>query len=213
MNKIIIGIYKIISPSNRIYIGQSVDIKKRWVNYKALNHCNEQKKLYNSFLKYGVESHVFEIIHECDLGELNFWEAYYGELFDATNSETGLNIRECGGSKGRQSQDTKDKIGDAHRGKSKSEEHIKKLVESHLGQVAWNKGLKLPDFSERMMGEKNPMFGKRGKDCHNYGRKDSEEVRMKKSKSRKGRKLTSESIVKREETKRMIRQERLMMIF
>jgi len=27
------GIYKIISPTNKIYIGQSIDIEKRWISY------------------------------------------------------------------------------------------------------------------------------------------------------------------------------------
>lgn len=30
-----IGIYKITSPSNRIYIGQSIDIEARWKSYKT----------------------------------------------------------------------------------------------------------------------------------------------------------------------------------
>lgn len=33
----ITGIYKIISPTGKIYIGQSIDIEKRWKAYKRLN--------------------------------------------------------------------------------------------------------------------------------------------------------------------------------
>jgi predicted GIY-YIG superfamily endonuclease len=41
-----IGIYKITSPTNKVYIGQSLDIEKRFVNYKGL-FCKQQTKLYN----------------------------------------------------------------------------------------------------------------------------------------------------------------------
>ena len=33
-----IGVYKIISPNNKIYIGQSINIEKRWgqyINYRG----------------------------------------------------------------------------------------------------------------------------------------------------------------------------------
>ena len=48
-----IGIYKITSPNNKVYIGQSVDIEKRLKRYKNLN-CKKQSKIYNSLNKYGV---------------------------------------------------------------------------------------------------------------------------------------------------------------
>ena len=49
-----IGIYKIISPSGKIYIGQSRNIDKRFQQYKRLN-CAKQPRLYNSFIKYGID--------------------------------------------------------------------------------------------------------------------------------------------------------------
>lgn len=60
------GIYKITSQSKKIYIGQSVDIEKRFKRYKNL-HCKKQIRLYNSFLKYGVDKHKFEILCECNV--------------------------------------------------------------------------------------------------------------------------------------------------
>jgi group I intron endonuclease len=55
------GIYKITSPSGKIYIGQSTNIEKRVSRYKSLS-CKKQTKLYNSLRKYGWCSHIFEII-------------------------------------------------------------------------------------------------------------------------------------------------------
>ena len=74
MNKIC-GIYKITSPSGKIYIGQSKDIRRRMQYYNRLN-CKNQTKLYNSLLKYGWENHLFEILIECSELELNYLEKY-----------------------------------------------------------------------------------------------------------------------------------------
>lgn len=84
-----IGIYKITSPSNRVYIGQSVDIKSRWESYKCKN-CKNQPKLYRSLNKYGVDKHKFEVIHSCEIEELNELERYYQEFYDCIG-KNGLN--------------------------------------------------------------------------------------------------------------------------
>jgi len=84
-----IGIYKITSPSKKIYIGQSVNIEKRFKQYK-LGNCKRQKKLYNSFKKYGAENHVFTVIIECEIIELNDKERYYQDLYSVLEI-TGLN--------------------------------------------------------------------------------------------------------------------------
>lgn len=84
-----IGIYKITSPSNRVYIGQSVDIKSRWKSYKCKN-CKSQPKLYRSFKKYGVDKHKFEVIHYCEIEELNELERYYQDFYDCIG-RNGLN--------------------------------------------------------------------------------------------------------------------------
>ena len=91
---IMIGIYKITNPKKRVYIGQSIDIEKRFYYY-SIKSCHKQKRLYNSLLKYGFESHKFEILCECDLEELNDKERYYQELYNVL-SKNGLNcVYQC----------------------------------------------------------------------------------------------------------------------
>jgi group I intron endonuclease len=94
--EVIIGVYKITSPSGKIYIGESKDIYKRWVYYKALN-CQGQVKLYNSFKKHGVKNHIFEIIEECDFDDLLCRERYWQDFYEATGRK-GLNcfLTQCG---------------------------------------------------------------------------------------------------------------------
>jgi len=68
MNNKTCGIYKITSPSGRVYIGQSVDILHRFKTYVKMYVKNEkQVKLFRSFTKHGVENHTFEIIEECEM--------------------------------------------------------------------------------------------------------------------------------------------------
>lgn len=86
----ICGIYKITSPSRKVYIGQSKNIYKRWLQYRSLN-CKSQILLYNSLKKYGVDKHVFEIVCECSPLDLISLEQDYIYLFDCENSKHGLN--------------------------------------------------------------------------------------------------------------------------
>jgi group I intron endonuclease len=86
-----IGIYKITSPSGKVYIGQAIDISKRWNDYKNLN-CKGQRKLFNSLNYYGVNSHTFEIIMECAIEDLNYYERHYQEYYDVLG-DYGLNLK------------------------------------------------------------------------------------------------------------------------
>lgn len=131
-----IGIYKITSPNDRIYIGQSTDIEKRWFDYKRKNP-KSQVRLNRSFIKHGVENHSFEIIEECCVDNLNererYWQDYYNVL------EKGLNCRLTS---------TKDKSGFV------SEETRIKLSLSHKGNKS-SLGRKLSDDTKRLMSEKS----------------------------------------------------------
>lgn len=85
-----IGIYKIISPNNRVYIGQTRDFDKRLINYKYINSIVKQKRLCESFKKYGAENHKIEFIEECLFEELNIFERKWQDYYDVT-SKKGLN--------------------------------------------------------------------------------------------------------------------------
>lgn len=113
----IIGIYKITSPSKKIYIGQSNNIYKRWNEYKRLQ-CLEQPKLYNSLKHYSPENHIFEILEECDELKLNeletWWKFYYG--YQCVEEGLCCNYWD---NNGPLSEETKRKIGIGNKGKLK----------------------------------------------------------------------------------------------
>lgn len=123
-----IGIYKITNPKGKVYIGQSINIYNRWKdNYFSLR-CKNQKKLYFSLNKYGVENHTFEIIEKCSEELLDEKEIYWMDYFSCI--EEGLNIR-GGGSRGKHSESTKNKISTSLQGHQKSEETKKKISKNH----------------------------------------------------------------------------------
>jgi len=105
-----IGIYKIISPTNKLYIGQSVDIDRRFKEYKRLN-CKQQPKIYNSLQKYGSENHIFKIIEECSIDQLNekelYWKIHYNSISE------GLNCELYDNGVGPRSEETKRRISEA----------------------------------------------------------------------------------------------------
>ena len=132
-----IGIYKITSPNNKIYIGRSSNIEKRFKQYKSFNKSNNsQIKLIRSFNKYGIENHIFEIIEECDIELLNERERYYQEYYDCINPKKGLNckLQGYGDNSGKMSEETKLKISKGNKGKIRTEEVKKKLSLIHIGK-------------------------------------------------------------------------------
>lgn len=141
------GIYKITSPSNRIYIGQSSDLKERFRRYKHLHRSKLLTKLYRSFLKYGIENHKFEIIEECLPELLNERERYWQDYYNV-NSKNGLNCRltTTENKSGGLSEETKKKIGIGNKGKVMSEEAKLKISQSKKGKKIPKESLIL--FSE-----------------------------------------------------------------
>lgn len=126
----VIGIYKITSPSNRIYIGQSVNINRRFKEYLKLNNCKGQIKLYNSFNKYGVDNHKFEIITLCYKEQLNEFERDFQEAYDVIDKDTGLNCKltETNDKSGIISIDTRLKMRNLRLGKKASKETKNKMI-------------------------------------------------------------------------------------
>ena len=96
-----IGIYLIRNKANnKVYVGQSVDIKQRWYNHKRElrngTHYNEHlQKAYN---KYGKENFEFKIIEYCTEEELDELESKWIKEFDSMNCNKGYNS-ESGGNK------------------------------------------------------------------------------------------------------------------
>lgn len=112
-----VGIYKITTPTSKVYIGQSTDIDFRFSDYRRMR-CNRQTKLFNSFKKHGVENHVFETVHELpvdiDTETMVKYEQLYMDLYRDCGVEL-VNLRDAG-SRGKHSEESKQRMREANKG-------------------------------------------------------------------------------------------------
>ena len=90
------GIYKITNLiNNKIYIGQSVDIKRRWYYYtNPPKELDYKSKIIPAIKKYGIENFKFEILEECPIDQLDERESYYINFYNSIID--GYNIIEGG---------------------------------------------------------------------------------------------------------------------
>lgn len=86
------GIYKITNKiNNKVYIGQSIDIKQRWRAHIYAANQHQDTHLYRAINHYGLENFVFEIIEvlEPNRNLLDDREKYWINYYDSYN--TGYN--------------------------------------------------------------------------------------------------------------------------
>ena len=163
------GVYKIVNPQGKIYVGQSINIKERFRKYSKLN-CKRQSKLYHSLKKYGWENHIFGIIEECSLDQLNKREIYWGTYYDVLG-ENGLNLR-LGDGRGSLTNITKQKISKSMLGKKKTKEHCHNLSIAKKGIPNKRKGK--PDLKQK--GKPKPGAGGKGKNKIGAGPKSGNNI-------------------------------------
>lgn len=205
-------LYKIVNQLNgKVYIGQTVNYDRRWVAHKsyAKNPELTGQYIHRAMAKYGIENFVYEVIAMCRTQEdANETENILISQYNSRNKEFGYNLK-IGGSYGGHSEETKQKISAANKGrkpseaqlklmsentkkwiqenghplqgKKHSEESKKKMSESSKGQVAWNRGL-TDCFSEETIQKMSD--AKKGK-------KASDETKQKMSASRTKNRLCS----------------------
>jgi len=135
-----VGIYKITNPSGKIYIGQSLNIKRRWNEHKySIN--KQQPKLFNSFKKHGWGKHIFEILEECSIEQLNekeiYWKKYYlNKVKENWKQVLFCSLFDTGG--GPKSENIKQKISNSKKGYKFSQESKQKMKKSALGRKNTN---------------------------------------------------------------------------
>jgi group I intron endonuclease len=182
------GVYKITSPTGKIYIGQTKNLRARLKKYSNLN-CQKQPKLYSSLIKHGFENHSVEVLILTDnMDELNEKEIFFINEFKTYDTKNGLNLTKGGeGMRKQHSEKTKKRISEGVKNSEKyklimaSNEYREKLSKSLLGHKSYNKGIK--------RSEQDVLKIKEGIKNHyqkNPTRKHTEFSKIKMSESRKG---------------------------
>lgn len=144
-----IGIYKIVNKtSNKIYVGSSVDVKRRWSQHisqlRSGKHQNQH--LQFSWNKYGEDSFDFVIVEECPL-DMDFIierEQFWVDSLKSYDGVFGYNVCEC--------------VKNPMVGRSHSAATRKKISNINAGRV--HSLETRAKVSERTSGENNPMFGR-----------------------------------------------------
>ena len=127
-----IYIYKHRNNINgKVYIGQTNNIEKRWQPSKY----KKSSLFYRAIQKYGWNNFTHEILSEIeDQNEADNQEIALIEYFDSTNPDKGYNILPGGGINTRgmkHSEETKNKISNAHLGKKHDKQWVLNNKESH----------------------------------------------------------------------------------
>ena len=189
------GIYKITSPTGKIYIGSSKNIHLRWKYYYNLD-CRAQIRLYNSIIKHGVENHTFEIIEECEFKKLYSLERAWGLFYNVLSQETGLNccLPGYGEVKKLISEETRDKQITSHKNISE-ETRLKMSIAAKNRKPASDETRK--KISIGNIGKKHTEETIQKLRNFHLGKKHSEETLIKLSLAKIGRKHSEETKEKR----------------
>ena len=144
------GIYKITSPTGRVYIGEAISLRERCVFYLNPNRIKGQRAIYNSLIKYGVENHTIEIKELCEQQNLFERERYWQEYYDSVENGLNCHYTSTTNKKKIHSKETisimskkASGINNAFYGKKHSVESLKKLSQSSKGENNPNWGGKL----------------------------------------------------------------------
>lgn len=195
-------IYLLTSPNGKHYVGQtSQPIEERWKNGKGYKSCTA---LNRAIQKYGWENFKHEILAECDnQDEADYLEQKFILEYDCI-VPNGYNIDYGGNANKVMGEETKRKIGEANRGKHRTDEEKKNMSEKMKGKTPWNKGKigvytdeTRANMSASMKGRPSP---RKGVTLSEETRKKISEAKAGKPTSKKGKHYHPLS----EETKRII---------
>ena len=197
MSSIIGVIYRIFNNfDSKSYIGQTIQNpaeKRIREHFYLKSGC---VKLYSAIKKHGKDNFDWEILKECPIEELDYYETFFINKFNSVKE--GYNI-EHGGQQSRiVSVETRQKLSESMKGrfakekhplygKSHSEKTKEKISESHKGiplsEERKNKISK--SMKGKHAGENNPMYGKTSPKGMS-GKSHSQETKNKMSESKKG---------------------------
>ena len=168
------GIYKISSPSGKCYIGSAVSFRRRWKNHlsdlrKGKHHS---PALQSAYMKYGEAFIKFEKIALCMITDLITIEQRFIDKFHpeyncspTAGSTLGTTVSEetrqkiSLANKGKvHSPETIARVSAANRGRKRSEEFCKNLGDRKRGSAIPQETR--AKISESLRGERNPNFGK-----------------------------------------------------
>ena len=208
-----IGIYCLINTlNNKMYIGQSSNIKKRiakhFYNLKNNKHFNVH--LQDAYNKYGSTVFIHQILEECKKDNLNDREIYWITEKQTNNEKFGYNFSSGGGSGRTHSKETKQRLRVINLGKKHSVETIEKCRLSNINRdnsyLSEKRGAMNPitiaKRTNKIIGQKRSTEARKRISESHIGltypnrKKTSEETKEKQRLSHLGKKISDETKLK-----------------
>lgn len=151
-------IYKLTSPSGKMYIGQTTNLKDRKRCLYNPNKYYSGHRLDNAIKKYGIENFKYEIIiqiidsDKIRLREkLNELEIFYIEKYNSYKEGYNMTLGGSGSAGCFQTEESRKLISEKAKGR-KGSMLGRNLTEEQRKKVS--------DFAKTRIGDKNPFFGK-----------------------------------------------------
>ena len=182
-------IYILSSPIGKSYIGQTFRTIEERLKEHETGKSSGCVAIYNAIKKYGWEN-LEKDWYECPDEDLNKHEELMVEVL-GTLSPDGYNLKE-GGANGKPSEETKQKMSEAHLGE-KNHNYGKTMSEEQKQKI-----------SEAQFGERSHMYGKTGEKNYFFGKIHTEETKQKMSEAKLGEKNHFWGKTHTEETKKNI---------
>lgn len=117
--------------NDKVYIGQTWrPLKARFNSYRK-----SQPYLFNAINKHGKNNFYYKVLCVANTQIMaDYWEGYFITKYDSVDNDKGYNLRGPGGSHGKFSQISKDKMSKQKLGKSLSESHKQNLSIAFSGE-------------------------------------------------------------------------------
>lgn len=142
--------------NNKKYIGQTskLYLSQRWCEHKLNAKNGVSGYLYNAIRKYGEENFQFKVLlHKIPLDKLNFYETLWIAKMN-TKVPYGYNLTDGGeGTRG---------VTPWNKGIPRTQETINKIKQHYTDEIR-------EKMRQRALGDKNPMYGRKGQDSPTYG--------------------------------------------
>lgn len=214
------GIYIILNSVNgKCYVGQAVDIKRRWRGHlcdlkKGKHHCKHLQFAWN---KYGAASFEWLVLDEVNPDQLTEQEQFWMDYLRFTGAYLYNTSLASGSPLGcKRSPETKAKIQAARAGWKPSAEHRARISAAHLGkkvspEVRARASARMKGIKPSSKAIENSVAARRGvkqsaehvekRASLHRGVKQSADHVAKRAAVHKGKKLSAETIAKRQATR------------
>lgn len=135
-----VGIYAIKNSINeKIYIGRSTDIHRRWMTHLRDAKKGDMCKIHIAMRKLGIDNFYIEVIEECDTEKLNEREQYYIDKFDSWHNgyNNGNSSNFSDGEDNCNAKMTKDEISTIRIRQSKMKENRREIYNDYKDKITW----------------------------------------------------------------------------